>query len=192
MKEQAPASPAPAARPNNVAPAPPRYIESVRVPTWLYFALSTPLGIVLGVMTGFAVTGSLDGGEAVGFYIVMGSLALLFLFLLVNFTNLTVSVTETSLYMAFGVIRKRLALQDISSAQPADYRWTEYGGWGIRWALRGKRAWSVPGVKRGVLTTVTENGKARSYFISSRLPDELALAVLPAPAGAKSQATPAE
>jgi hypothetical protein len=143
----------------------------------MYFVLSTPLGAVLGIMTGVAVAGLMEGGEAVAFYIILSLVALLLLLFLVNFTNLTVGVGERELEFAFGLFRKRIRLDQVTSAAPADYRWTEYGGWGIRFALGGKRAWSVPGVKRGVLVTFAENGKERRYFISSDRPEALSQAV---------------
>lgn len=156
---------------------PPRFVESVRSAAWLYFAVSTPIGIVMAAITAVAITGSVTGGEAVAFYVVLGGGALFLMFTLINFTNLVVAVTDTGAHFAFGVFHKRLALPDITGVEPRDYRWTEYGGWGIRWAMKGKRAWSVVGVKRGVLITLNEKGKARSYFISSRKPEELAQAI---------------
>lgn len=163
---------------------PPRFVESVRAAAWLYFVLSTPIGAVMAVITAVAVTGSVSGGEAVAFYIVLGGVTLFLMFALINFTNLVVAVTETSLHLAFGVFNKRVGLSDITFAEARDYRWTEYGGWGIRWAMRGKRAWSVPGVRRGVLITLAEKGRERSYFISSRRPEELAQAIKEARSGA--------
>ncbi len=163
---------------------PPRLVESVRAAAWLYFVLSTPIGIVLAVITAAAVTGSVTGGEAVALYIVLGIGALFLVFALINFTNLVVAVTDTSLHLAFGVFNKRVGLSDITFAETREYRWTEYGGWGIRWAMKGKRAWSVPGVHRGVVITLTEKGRERSYFISSRRPEELAQAIKEAKSGA--------
>ncbi len=162
---------------------PPHYSENVRAAVWLYFLLSTPVGVVMAAMTGVAITGSIDGSEAVVFYIVTGAAALALLFALVNFTNLSVAVTDTNLHFAFGVFNKRVALSSISRAEAKDYSWVTYGGWGIRWALKGRWAWSVPGAKRGVLVNVTQKGRERSYFISSRTPDDLAKAILDAQAG---------
>ena len=158
-------------------PPPPRYEESVRAPVWVYLVLAAPLGIMLGVMTGVAIVGAIGGGEAVAFYIVMSLAALLNVLLLVNFTSLTVAVTDTGVVFAFGLFRKRFAFDRIRSVEASDYRWTQYGGWGIRFSFGGKRAWSVPGVKRGVLLKVNERGLERSYFVSSGRPDELAKAV---------------
>ncbi|MSQ07996.1 MAG: hypothetical protein EXR57_06710 [Dehalococcoidia bacterium] len=157
---------------------PPRYSENVRASAWLYFLLSTPVGVVLALMTGFAVTGSIGGSEAVVFYVVTGAAALALLFALVNFTNLSVVVTDSNLHFAFGVFNKRVALSSISGVEANDYSWVTYGGWGIRRALKGRRAWSVPGAKRGVVVHVTQKGGERSYFISSRTPDDLAKAIL--------------
>jgi hypothetical protein len=171
-------------RPGQAQRTPPRFVESVRAAAWLYFVLSTPIGVVLAVITAVAVTDSVTGGEAVAFYIVLGGVALFLMFALINFTNLVVAVTDTGVHFAFGVFNKRVGLSDITFVEARDYRWTEYGGWGIRWALKGKRAWSVPGAKRGVLITLSEKGRERSYFISSRRPEELAQAIKEARSGA--------
>ncbi len=154
--------------------AAPVYSESVRAAVWFYFAVSTPLGAVLGIMTGVAVAGLIEGAEAVAFYIGMSVLALLLLLFMVNFTNLSIRLSNRSLEFAFGLFRKQLQLTDIKAVEVADYRWMEYGGWGIRFALGGKRAWSVPGARRGVAVRVMDRDKDRLYFISSYRPEALA------------------
>lgn len=173
----------PAAHGRRQAQTTPRYSENVRAAVWLYFLLSTPVGIVLAAMTGVAITGSIDGSEAVVFYIITGAAALALLFALVNFTNLSVAVTDANLHFAFGVFNKRVALSSISEVEAKDYSWVKYGGWGIRWAPKGGWAWSVPGAKRGVLVHVAHKGRVRLYFISSRMPEDVAKAIKDAQAG---------
>lgn len=165
-------------------PAKPLYFENVRAPIWFYFVLSTPLGIVLGLMTGVAITGSISGGEAIAFYIGMSLVALIVVLFLVNFTNLTITVTGGAIEFAFGLFRKRLPLSQVKAVEAATYRWVEYGGWGIRVAMKGKRAWSVPGAKRGAAIRVDERGKDRLYFISSYQPEALVDSIKPALTGA--------
>ncbi len=157
--------------------SPSTYQEFVRAPTWVYFIFSTPLGVVLAVMTASAVKGLVKGGEAAAFYIVLAFIALLLVYMLVSFTSMVITVTDREIAFAIGVFRKKLPFVSIKSATAADYRWTQFGGWGVRWGFRGKRAWNLPGVKRGVNVAVTEHGQQRTYFISSRTPDDLAKAV---------------
>lgn len=167
-------SPAPQA---SAAPPKPVYAENVRAATWMYFVLSTPLGVVLGLMTGAAIAGLVEGGAAVAFYLVLAVVAFVLVLALVTFTSMSVSVGDSAVDFAFGLFRKRLRFDDVSSVAPADYRWVEYGGWGIRIALGGKRAWSVPGVKRGVVIAVNEGGRRRTYFVSSARPESFAQSV---------------
>ena len=159
------------------------YEENVRAPTWLILVLGLFLGGSAGVVTAVAIRSLvgeplMEGGEAAVFYAVLAVYALLALFLLVNFTNLAVTVSTQAVEMRFGLFSKTLLTADISSAEPRKYNWAQYGGWGLRLAMGGRRAWSMPGVPRGVLTTVVEPGRGqKSYFISSRDPEALAAAI---------------
>jgi hypothetical protein len=160
-----------------------RYEENVRVRGWVIAFLGLLLGGTAGAMTGVAVRNLagdepiITGGEAVVFYLTFGFAVLLDVFLLVNFTNLSVTVSNSGVEAGFGVFRKRFSWDQVKSVEVQDYRWMSFGGWGIRYATRGRRAWSQMGVKTGVTFAVDEGGKDRSYFVSSRRPADLASAV---------------
>jgi hypothetical protein len=159
------------------------YEENVRAPTWLILALGLFLGGAAGVVSAVAIRSLvgeplMEGGEAALFYTLLTMYALLDLFLLVNFTNLAVTVSPDTVEVRFGLFSKTLQARDIRGAEPRKYSWAQYGGWGLRLAMGGRRAWSMLGVPRGVLVTVAEAGGAeKSYFISSRDPDSLAAAI---------------
>jgi hypothetical protein len=51
----------------------------------------------------------------------------------------------------------------------------DYGGWGIRYGLKGK-AYSISG-NRGVFFAFTEGKKVRKLMIGSQIPEKLAEAV---------------
>lgn len=157
-----------------------KFDESVRVPGWMIGVLGLVLGVTAGALTGVAVRNMvgdepiITGYEAAVFYVTFALAILLDVFLLFNFTNLSVSVADRGFEFRYGVFGKSFTWDQITSVKATDYRWITYGGWGIRFSTKGRRAWSQLGVKRGVVIDVTEGTHARHYFISSKRADELA------------------
>lgn len=168
-----------------------RYHENVRVHLSIYLLLGALLGGTSGGMTGVAITGALDGSAAAIFFLTFGLSALLALFVLVNFANLSVLVDGEGLQLAYGMFRKRFAWQDMLSVEVMPYQWAQYGGWGIRFSTRGRRAWSQLFVKTGVQVRIREDGDERDYFVSSRHPEELVAALQAGIAAAGESTEPA-
>ncbi|MCC6237570.1 MAG: hypothetical protein IT299_08350 [Dehalococcoidia bacterium] len=93
----------------------------------------------------------------------------------VIFSRLRVRVDSQGVRFGFGPFRSTVRPDEIEGASESRYRWSRFGGWGIRWAWNMKdRAYSVPFVRRGVEIRL-RNG--RTYFVSSRRPDALARAI---------------
>ncbi len=161
----------------------PAFSESVWLPLWGIGILGLVLGVTAGVLTGVAIRNVagdepiISGSEATVFYVAFALAVLVDIFLLFNFTNLSVRVTGSGLSFRYGMFGKSFSWEQITSVEATDYRWIAYGGWGIRFSTKGRRAWSQLGVKRGVVVAVTEGKNKRSYFISSRKADELAEAL---------------
>ena len=89
------------------------------------------------------------------------------------FMVLLVTADHDGLEARFGPFHTRLDARDLFSATDAPYRWTQYGGWGIR-GLGKRRAWSVPFLRTGV-EFVMHDG--RHVYVSSRTPRALVEAV---------------
>ncbi len=106
----------------------------------------------------------------------MTLVAVLLIAVVVCFRRLSVKVSEEAVSMSFGFAHKTLPLSSIQNCETQKYRWLTYGGWGIRYATGGRRAWSMPGVAGGVEMTVTEGKQVRRHFASSRSPELLAAA----------------
>lgn len=161
----------------------PYFRENVRIPIWGILLLGLILGITAGVLTGVAVRNIfgdeplMTGGELAVFYITFALAVIIDLFLLFNFTNLVVSVTERGFNFHYGLFGKSFSWDQLKGVEATDYSWITYGGWGVRFSTKGRRAWSQLGVKRGVVVDVNENGKGRRYFVSSTRPQELAAAL---------------
>ena len=150
------------------------YEESVRAPVWVVLLLGLFLGGSAGLVSAVAIRSLIDkpiieGGAAAAFYVAMIIYTLVDLLLLVNFTNLMVTVSRQSLEIRFGLFYKDIPIADVTGAEVRDYSWATYGGWGLRLALGGRRAWSMIGVPQGVLVNVG----AVSYFVSTRSPEAL-------------------
>ena len=93
------------------------------------------------------------------------------------FRKLVVWVDSTHVAFGYGKFRKRFHQDQIRTVKSTPYSFVKYGGSGIRYARGGHRAWSVPFLHTGVELELEENGKDRTYYISSRRPAELELAI---------------
>ena len=93
------------------------------------------------------------------------------------FRKLIVWVDDTYLAFGYGKFRKRFTFDQIESVELTPYSFYKYGGAGIRYARDGHRAWSIPFLHTGVEVKLTEGGKDRTYYISSKRAEELEQAV---------------
>lgn len=154
-----------------------RYEEEVPVPLWFQLVL---FGCLVAV--GFAVVlpafgkGQSATSYAV-YYLVMVVALALTVFVFVSFRRLSIAVSDEEVRFGFGVLRKSIPVEAIRACEAKRYNWLAYGGWGLRFALGGRRAYSMPGVAGGVEITVAEGKRVRRYFVSSRYPERLAEAV---------------
>jgi hypothetical protein len=154
-----------------------RYQEDVPAPLWLQAVIL--LGVA-ALATGVATSAASGQGgwqTYALYYPFMAILGALLVFVFFSFRCLRITVSDEEMRFAFGRLRKSLPLTAIRSCETKRYRWLTYGGWGIRYALGGRRAWSMPGVPEGVEVTVAEGWRVRRYFVSSRSPELLAEAV---------------
>lgn len=153
------------------------YREAVGAPRWFTFLILGGMGFV-GFIVGLESTrGSLEGVERVLFYVFMLLALVIQGFVALNFLSLSVAVSSDSVQFAYGLFKKRFQWSQVASYSVQRYDWKRYGGWGLRYGLHGRRAWSVPGVREGVTFQVDEKGQKREYFVSSRRASEFAQAV---------------
>ena len=81
------------------------------------------------------------------------ALALFRVFLVVR-----VRVDGTDLKVGFGIFSKRIPLHDIDQVAPVQYRWLQWGGWGIR-LRRGAVMYNVPGDQGRAVELTLRSGK---------------------------------
>jgi len=155
----------------------PEYEEELPMPAWFQAMLLIVLAAVVFAIV-LPAFGSFSGGGAVAAYYVALTAALAsMLFAIATFRRLKIVVSHEQIRFGFGVLQKSIPFERIKSFEAKRYNWLIYGGWGIRFSLGGRRAWSVPGVPEGVELTVEEGKRVRRYFVSSRYPERLVEAV---------------
>ncbi|MCJ7492460.1 MAG: DUF3093 family protein [Dehalococcoidia bacterium] len=159
------------------ASSPLRYQEEVPAPLWLQAVILFGVAALVAGVAVSAATGQVGWQTYALYYPFMALVGALLVFVFFSFRYLRIAVSDEELRFAFGMLRRTLPLAAIQSVEAKKYRWLTYGGWGIRYALGGRRAWSLPGVPEGVEFTLAEGTRVRRYFVSSRSPELLAEAV---------------
>ncbi|MGD0115309.1 MAG: hypothetical protein ABSC13_04820 [Dehalococcoidia bacterium] len=113
------------------------------MPAWFQSILLASLAaivfaIILPAFKGFA------GAGAFAVYCLAMTVALgLMVFAIITFRYLKIVVGDGQVRFGFGLLRKSIPLEWIKSYEAKRYNWLIYGGWGIRFSLGGRRAWSV-------------------------------------------------
>jgi hypothetical protein len=101
-------------------------------------------------------------------------LAVGFAFIMRWFTTMDLVVTSTVVEARFGQICKRFRPATIESVQAEGYHWQSYGGWGIRRGFGGRRAYTVPFLRSGVLLSLHDGHR---WYLSSSTPEALEHAI---------------
>lgn len=108
------------------------------------------------------------------------------------FAVLRVTVSEGSVDIQYGLFGPSIPTAAIESAEPTTYRWTRFGGWGIRRGPGGEWIYNMPGDQgRAVRVTWRDaKGRRRVTLIGSAEPQALADAIASArrslPAGTEA------
>ncbi len=156
---------------------PPKYEEQIAAPLWLMAILTAAILALVVAMIAVAFDPDAGWQLLAWYYPLMAFAGVLLLAVTAAFRRLRIAVNDSGVRMSFGFIHKTLPAANIEGCEVQKYRWLTYGGWGIRFASGGRRAWSMPGVLDGVKITVKEDMRVRRYFVSSRSPELLSAAV---------------
>ena len=154
-----------------------RYEEETAAPFWLMTVLAAVMVALVFAAVAVALDDEAGWALFAWYYPLMLVVGVLLVGAFISFRRLRTTVSDETIEFRFGFLRKSLLLMDIQSCEVQKYRWLTYGGWGIRFATQGRRAWSMPGVPEGVQITASEGRRVRRYFVSSRFPELLAEAV---------------
>ena len=130
----------------------PESVVHEEITTWAPWVAVLVWGSALlgAFMTVRALSRPLDAGVPWGAIAGLAPLVLLPFALQLLFGRLRLRVTRNALHLGFGygpLIKRTVTLEDVRSMEPVRYSpKMEFGGWGIRTALRGrKRAWTQRG-----------------------------------------------
>ena len=159
------------------------YAESVPNPWWLRASiwLGTPLTLLGAIAVVREETGS---SRLIGATLLLATaLALVLLGLWLD--ALRIEVSTSMLRYGWGPMGATRRWAEIVDAEVEPYRWVTYGGWGLRFATGKRRAYSVPGVRFGVVVRTTDGKRTH---IASRNPEALCAAIRSRLASASDEA----
>ena len=153
-------------------PPEPTYTESVPNPWWLRATIWLgPPRTLLGVIAVLREETSISRVIGATVLLVV-ALALVPLGLWLD--ALRIEVNTTVLRYGWGPMGATRRWAEIVDAEVEPYRWVTYGGWGLRFASGKRRAYSVPGVRFGVMVRTTDGKRTH---IASRDPEALCAAI---------------
>jgi hypothetical protein len=115
------------------------YRERLRLGIWTTLAL----GLLMCALTPLAALQLFAISREPLLIWLYGGLDLIFVAVYLNFRALTVSITESDVRVAFGLIRKTVRVEDVASVEPVTTSFGMYGGYGIRFGGDGALAFTV-------------------------------------------------
>lgn len=95
------------------------------------------------------------------------------------FAVLRVTVSEGSIDIQYGLFGPTIPIAAVESAEPTTYRWTRFGGWGIRRGPGGEWIYNMPGDQGRAVRVVWRDAKGRRKvtLIGSKDPQGVAEAI---------------
>ncbi len=152
------------------------YSEAVHMVLWMRLLV---ILLIFVAMVGLVLPAAMGqtGETSWVYYLALGAALLSLVFIVQNFLTLHVAVYRDRVVFGFGFFRKTLHRDSITACRVTKYGWVTYGGWGIRYAPGGRRAWSQMFAPAGIELEVAEKGQKRTYFVSSNDPERLASAL---------------
>jgi hypothetical protein len=150
------------------------YEERLRWPVWIWLGIAAicVLPVVIILLAVRTAAPSTAGHGPLLSALVFD--ALVVACLATCFGTLRITLDETALTVGFGPFRERISRDQIVGCRVTVYRWTEWGGWGIRFQRHAKM-YNVAG-DGGVAVEITLDGGRRVLF-SSRHPEAVCAAL---------------
>jgi hypothetical protein len=129
-------------------------------------------------LVGLAAVASAGSAVASGTWVGLATLPLLLL-AWVLFMYLRITVTAEHVHVQLGLFGPKIPIADIVDAAVESYPFVKYGGWGLRFALDGSRAYSVPGHGgRGLrIRYKKRSGRESTVWVTSPNPEEILAAI---------------
>jgi hypothetical protein len=153
------------------------HYDKIKAPKWWSAILLIPLANLIAM---FALP--------VPWFMLLGPVIILPIVWML-FSVLRVTVTRKELIIQYGLFGPRIPIDAIESAEATTYKWSTYGGWGIRRGWDGTICYNMAGDGgRAVKIVYEENGKKKTILVATQNTEALARAI--AEARAKRFETP--
>ena len=126
---------------------------------------------VLHALMAIGVIAGVASVIATGQPILMAALPLLVgLLAWSSIATLRTTVSGENLHIQYGIIGPTIPIEDIQSAEPIDYSWVKYGGWGIRYSITdGSWCYNMVGDGgKAVEVHYVKNGKPKKVLVASK------------------------
>jgi hypothetical protein len=156
------------------------YREDLQMPMKWRLLFALPVIVVAVALLAIMIVHPVRGAARA---IIVGIIVLEALFtagIILLFTQLSVVLGGGVLSVGFRAFRERIPLERITACAPLTYRWTEWGGYGIRVNRSGKM-YNVPGDGGRAVQLTLDNG--RRVCFSSGDPDAACAAIRGAKGG---------
>ena len=138
-----------------------------------FILIFTPIAAIMLIILMYAILGEpVDDIPALPLLFLF--MFLLFLGLAINFRRLNIIITPSTITVGFGIIKKKIPLENVSDCNPDEVSAIRYGGFGIRMArVNGKKrlVYNTIGTPRCVLSL--KQGKFRDFVFSTKNPEEV-------------------
>ena len=148
-----------------------KYRETVPSPRWLILiGWAAAIGFGVGGVVYLLTDGPpMSGRLALGLFFL--AMAVLWVAVSLIFDHLRIEVGEDGVRFGYGPLAKTIRAGELVGVEVEPYPWLTYGGWGIRFSTRKRRAYSVPGCREGAALLVHDGSR---YHVSSRNAESLA------------------
>jgi hypothetical protein len=135
-------------------------------------ALSAMIGAAALGAAGAALAG---GGALIGGLLAAGALTFTWL----SMSVLRVAVSEGVVHVQYGLFGPEIPVAAIEHAERYEYKWIQYGGWGIRRGWNGEWMYNVPGDEGHAVRIVWRDakGRRRTTCIGSKNADTIFAAI---------------
>jgi hypothetical protein len=143
------------------------YEEKVSTYAFLNAILIISLIIILAIVI-LMFTGRMEGDNVSKAIILI--VFFFDLFVVLSMRELTITITDKQLVLAFGKMRKKIWLKKITKIENAKYQFGNYLGYGIRFGRDGTIGYAPRG---GDGLIITAEGLKKKYFFVSNRRDEL-------------------
>ncbi|MDA1278482.1 MAG: DUF3093 family protein [Chloroflexi bacterium] len=157
------------------------YYEQIRASGRVFAFLALLLGSTAGALTGVAIRGLFDepvitGSSAVIFYAAFGLSTLITVFVMLNYTIMSLRVSDNAVEITVGMRRASVAIGEIGGVRVAETQSRMSRAMSAK-GRKSPQMWTVMAVGSGVELEIAHGAGTRMWFVASRDPQALHAAI---------------